>query len=51
MKSIKKLNISFEVANAFINAINEGGFKPDDRLLPMKELCDQLQAGISSVRE
>ena len=39
------------MAKAILEAIKAERFKPGDMLPPMKELCEELQVGISSVRE
>ena len=51
MEPIGKRDISLAVAKAILEAIKAERFKPGDCLPPMKELCDELQVGISSVRE
>lgn len=51
MEPIGKRDVSLAVAKAILEAIKAERFKPGDRLPPMKELCEELQVGISSVRE
>jgi GntR family transcriptional repressor for pyruvate dehydrogenase complex len=51
VEPIGKRDISLAVSKTILDAIKEGRFNPGDRLPPMKELCEELQVGISSVRE
>ena len=51
MEPIGKPNLSRAVVQSVLDTIKNGNFEAGDRLPPMKEMCDELQVGISSVRE
>jgi DNA-binding FadR family transcriptional regulator len=50
-KSIKKLPLPMEIQKQLTKAINEGTYKPGDKLPPERELVDQFQVSRVTIRE